>query len=139
MRERLQGFRQALAEAAIPLPDAWMATSELNIDAGRTTTHRLLTAADRPTALFVNNNLLSLGALLAIRDLGLRCPEDIALACFDDHPWAAVCAPPLTVVSQPARCIGHCAAAMLCTLIQGGTIEEPIVELSCDLIVRQSC
>ena len=61
------------------------------------------------------------------------------MACFDDHPWAAVCAPPLTVVSQPARGIGHRAADILCTLIKGEAVEEPVVELACELIIRQSC
>ncbi len=139
MRERLQGFRQALAEANIPILEEWIVTSELSIEAGKAATVRLLMAATRPAALFVNNNLLSLGALLALRDMRLRCPQDIAMACFDDHPWAAVCAPPLTVVSQPARGIGHRAADILCTLINGGAVEEPIVELACELIIRQSC
>jgi LacI family transcriptional regulator len=139
MRERLHGFRQALAEANIPLPEEWVATSELSIEAGREATRRLLTALNRPAALFVSNNLLSLGALLALRDLALRCPEDVALVCFDDHPWAAVCAPPLTVVSQPARSIGHCAADILCTMIKGEVVTESAVEFACELIVRQSC
>jgi LacI family transcriptional regulator len=85
MRERLQGFRQALAESSIPMPEEWVVTSELSIEAGKAAMQRLLTTPHPPTAVFVNNNLLSLGALLAIRDLQLHCPEDIGIVCFDDH------------------------------------------------------
>lgn len=139
MRERLQGFRQALSEAGIPLPAEWVVTSELSHEGGRQAALQMLTLPHRPRALFVNNNLLALGALLAINELGIRCPDEVALLAFDDHPWAAVSAPPLTVVSQPARAIGRKAAEMLCTQIEGGEIAEPCVEFACELIVRQSC
>lgn len=139
MRERLQGFRLALGEAGLPLPDEWIVTSQLSHEDGRAAAREILTLPHRPRALFVNNNLLALGALLAVKELDLRCPEDIALISFDDHPWAAVCAPPLTVVSQPARTIGCKAAEMLCKLIDGNELEESCVEFPCELIVRQSC
>jgi LacI family transcriptional regulator len=139
MRERLDGFRQALGEAGVSLPPEWVITSELSHEAGHAAARRLLTLPQRPQALFVNNNLLTLGALLAINELGLTCPEDVGLLAFDDHPWAAVCATPLTVVSQPARRIGHEAAKMLCTVIEGEQIAAPCLELACELIVRGSC
>ena len=139
MSERLHGFRLALAEREIALPTDWVVTSPLSIEEGRAACRQILSLARPPKALFVNNNLLMLGALLEIKDMGLRCPEDVALVGFDDHPWTAVCAPPLTVVSQPARAIGHTAAEMLCTLIDGGEVESPCVELTCELVVRQSC
>jgi LacI family transcriptional regulator len=142
MRERLAGFRQALAEQAIPLPDEWVMTCELNIEAARRATRQILTAPRpeaRPTALFLNNNLLSLGALLAVQDLGLRCPQDVALLGFDDHPWAAVSDPPLTVISQPARQVGQVAAQMLLDLLQGRELPKLRVLLDCELIVRASC
>jgi LacI family transcriptional regulator len=139
MRERLAGFRQALAEHEIPLPEDWILTSPLSIEAGREATRQILSSPKRPTALFMNNNLLSLGALLAIKDLGLHCPEDIALAGFDDHPWASVSDPPLTVVRQPTRELGQIAARMLLDLIKGQPLAESRVILECELIVRQSC
>jgi len=139
MRERLQGYQGALGDAGIELNDEWLITSELSIEAGRAATQRILSLPHRPRALFVNNNLLSLGALLEIKAMGLRCPQEIALVGFDDHPWAAVCDPPLTVVRQPSRAIGSKAAEMLCTLIGGEAVEPPSVEMACELVVRQSC
>ena len=102
-------------------------------------TRQLLTLPAHPKALFVNNNLLSLGALLAVKDLGLRCPDDIALVGFDDHPWAAVADPPLTVVRQPARELGRVAAQALCTLLNGEPLPDQQVILECELLVRESC
>jgi len=139
MRERLAGFRQALQEHDIPLPEKWVVTSPLSIEAGREAMRQILSLPERPTAVFLNNNLLSLGALLAIKELGLRCAEDIALVGFDDHPWAAVSGPPLTVVRQPAQQLGQIAAQMLLDLINGEQPPESRVILDCEVISRQSC
>jgi LacI family transcriptional regulator len=139
MRERLAGFRQALDDHDIPLPEKWVVTSPLSIEAGREAMRQILTLPERPTSVFLNNNLLSLGALLAIRELGLRCPDDISVVGFDDHPWAAVSDPPLTVVRQPAQQIGQAAAQMVLALINGEQPPEPRVLLECELVSRQSC
>ena len=138
MRERLAGFRQTLQEHSIPLNEEWVITSPLSIDAGQETMRQILTLPGHPTAVFASNNLLSLGALLAINEMGLRCPEKIALVGFDDHPWAAISDPPLTVVRQPAQQLGQVAAQMLITLINGEQLPAPRVILDCKLILRQS-
>jgi LacI family transcriptional regulator len=139
MRERLAGFRQALQEHDIPLPEEWVITSALSIEGGHEAMRQLLTLPERPTAVFLNNNLLALGALLALKELGLRCPEDVGLVGFDDHPWAAVSDPPLTVVRQPAGQVGRAAAEMLLALLNGEQIAEPRVILDCEVVLRQSC
>jgi LacI family transcriptional regulator len=122
MRERLAGFRRALREHGIPLPEEWVVTSPLSIEGGREAMRHLLSQPERPTAVFIANNLLSLGALLAVNELGLRCPEEIALVGFDDHPWAAVSDPPLTVIRQPAQRMGQVAAETLLALASASMI-----------------
>jgi LacI family transcriptional regulator len=139
VRERLAGFRQCLREQGIPLPEEWVVPCALSVEAGREATMRVLSLPERPTALFLNNNLLSLGALLAIKELGLKCPDDIALIGFDDHPWAAVSCPPLTVVRQPAKQIGQIAAEMLSSLIAGEQPSEAQIIMDCKLVLRESC
>ena len=139
MSERCAGFRRALQEHNIPLPTAWDLPCELSIEGGHQATRQLLSLDDRPDALFINNNLLCLGALLAIKDLGLRCPEDVGLVGFDDHPWAAVSDPPLTVVAQPSRELGEAAAEMLCALLDNQEYVAESVILDCELVLRQSC
>ncbi len=139
MRERLAGYRQALQDADLPEVDAWVVESALDIDAAREAAFRILSLPSRPSALLISNNLLSLGMLLAIRELGLCCPRDISLIGFDDHPWAQVSDPPLSVVRQPLRELGHTAAKVLLALIQGEPLTEPRYILECELTLRKSC
>ena len=139
MQERMEGFKQALAQNAVPLPCEWVVPSTLSIEAGRTSAHQVLSLPDRPSALFVSNNFLMLGVLQAVKEMGLRCPEDISLVGFDDHPWASVCAPPLSVVGQPAREIGRTAAEMLHALINGTPVANQFLQLPCELVLRGSC
>lgn len=139
MRERLDGFKKALNDHRIFLPDEWIQFSPLSAEAGKEAALALLSRPDRPRALFVNNNFLSLGALQALKELGLRCPEDIALVGFDDHPWASVSAPPLTVMRQPVLEIGATAARILLTMIDGAGIPQNRNLLACELVIRESC
>jgi len=139
MRERLDGFRQALQENQVPLPGEWVVQSELSIEGGMGAALQLLRLPNRPSAVFISNNLLLLGALKAIHQLGLKCPDDIAILGFDDHPWAEVTNPPISVVRQPARDVGRQAAEILLCLMNNETIEASQVILDCNLIVRNSC
>jgi LacI family transcriptional regulator len=139
MRERLQGYKDALAKHKIPIRDEWIAFSELSIAGGYQAATQLLTLSERPEALMISNNFLSLGTLMAIRELGLNVPQDIALVGFDDHPWATVSCPPLTVVRQPVNLLGKTAAEMALALLNNSPLPESQVILECELIVRESC
>ena len=139
MRERLAGFRHALEEHKIDFPEAWCIPSPLSIESGKEAALELLNRPDRPRAIFINNNLLSLGTLLAVNELGLSCPDDVALIGFDEHPWAAVSSPPLTVIRQPSRQLGQVAAQMLLDLMNGQQPPETHIQLDCELVLRQSC
>lgn len=132
---RLEGFREALHDHGISLPDEWVIDK---LGHEREALRQLLARADRPTAIFCSVTSLSLVALSTLYDMGLTCPADIALVGFDDHAWAAVSAPSLTVVRQPSREMGRISAQILLSLIDH---IEPIatpVMLDCELIVRQS-
>jgi DNA-binding LacI/PurR family transcriptional regulator len=73
----------------------------------------LLQREPRPTALIVADNLMTLGALRAVRDAGLRVPADIALVGVDDPPWSALVEPPLTTLAQPVRAMAADAMELL--------------------------
>jgi LacI family transcriptional regulator len=138
MSERLRGYRRALQEAGLPIRDEWIVPSPLSIEAGKQAMEHLLTLPERPRAVFVSNNLITLGALIAMRSLGFACPQEMAVVGFDDHPWAVVASPPLTVVRQPAREVGQVAAQILCALIDDDGPIAPTTILKCDLVVRES-
>jgi LacI family transcriptional regulator len=139
MRERMNGFCQALQDAGLPVNNKWIIPSQLSIEGGQHAMCELFGLPDIPEAVFINNNLLTLGALLEMQELGLDCTEDIGIVSFDDHPWAAVSCPPLTVVRQPTRKIGQTAAEMILALINDRPVAERRVILDCEIVKRQSC
>jgi LacI family transcriptional regulator len=139
MRERLDGYCRALRDAGLPINNEWIIRSQLSIEGGMQAMRELFCQPDIPEAVFINNNLLVLGALLEMRELNISCTEDIGIVCFDDHPWASVSNPPLTVVQQPTRKIGQVSAEMILALINNQPVPEKRVILDCELIVRESC
>lgn len=138
MRGRITGYRRAMSDNSLPINPEWIVESNLQVDEARQAARKILSLPDPPSALFANTNILALGALLALKDLDLRCPSDVAIVGFDDHPWAEVCDPPLTVICQPAREIGQTAAKILLGLVDGETSIITQIRLRSELIIRQS-
>jgi len=137
--DRLKGFLQALRSAKIR-PDRSMIYSGHNdMESGRHHAMQLLKRAQRPTAIFCTNNMMALGALEAIQEVGLGCPDEISLLGFDDFYWSTLLRPRLTVVRQPAREVGMIAARMLIDHIEGRPVINTPVLLATQLIVRDSC
>ena len=93
----------------------------------------------QPDAVFVASDIMAIGALRAIRDAGLRVPEDIALAGFDDMPFAERSEPPLTTVRQPIVRMGGTAVEMLIDLIEHPDSVPHRIILPTELVVRKSC
>ncbi|MBE0687723.1 MAG: LacI family DNA-binding transcriptional regulator [Anaerolineaceae bacterium] len=139
MRQRLNGYCQALQESDIEVNHEWIIPSQLSIDGGQQAMRALCSLENKPDALFINNNILALGALLEMTELNLECVNDLGIVAFDDHPWAAVSNPPLTVVRQPTQKIGQYSAEMIMALINNQPVPEKQVILSCELVERQSC
>ena len=138
MRERLSGFQMAMKETEMTLRDDWSISSPLTIEDGTKAIKELMSLEDRPSAVFICNNLLSLGALMGLQEMGLKCPEDVAIVAFDDHPWAQVSNPPLTVVRQPTVEIGEMAANKLLEALNNKSSNIPSTIFNCELIVRSS-
>ncbi|MGH9744268.1 MAG: LacI family DNA-binding transcriptional regulator [Candidatus Acidiferrum sp.] len=137
--DRLAGFTQALRSAKIRPDRSMIYRGHNDMESGHFHAMQLLTRKARPTAIFCTNNMMALGALAAIQEIGLACPEDISLLGFDDFYWATLLRPRLTVVRQPAREVGMIAARMLIDHIEGRpSIPTPAL-LATQLIVRDSC
>ncbi len=137
-RERYQGYLQALAEADIPLDTSLVRFGDYQLESGYTLTRELITQTNLPVALFVANNLMTIGALNAIHEAGLNIPDDIAIVGFDDLPWAVSLTPSLTTVQQPATEIGiHAAELLLNRMTFPGRPARTVV-LGTELIVRAS-
>jgi LacI family transcriptional regulator len=123
----------------MPIDETLIRDSGFNEEGGYRGMTELLARAPRPTAVFAANDLIALGALVAARGAGLRVPDDIALAGFDDIPAARLVSPALTTMAQSEHAIGRRAATMILErldgLVQGaGRCEE----VPYKLIVRES-
>jgi LacI family transcriptional regulator len=94
-------------------------------------------AADPPDAIVCYDDKLALALMDALRDLGLRVPDDIGIVGFDGIPFSAISNPRLTTVATPSNEIGRLAATTLIRAIQGGSLPEGML-LSPELIVRES-
>ena len=134
--ERLQGYRDALTRNGIKPARGRIRRADFRQTGGYRAAHSLLSSDDRPDALFVANNLMTVGAVQAIRDLGLRIPSDVAIVGFDDQPWTTLTSPQLTVVAQPTYEIGRQAAKLLTTA--GAASGPRSVVLVPRLLVRES-
>src|SRR5258708_2627713 len=138
--ERLAGYKEALETHGIAVDPALVDVSHPRVGGGEQGAWRLLTqTAERPTALFLMDGTMVIGALQAIAKLGLRCPDDVALVGFDDFVFASVMRPRLTVVAQPTYEIGHTAAQLLFERLEHPDREPREVRLHTELVIRESC
>ncbi|MCX4530467.1 LacI family DNA-binding transcriptional regulator [Streptomyces sp. NPDC002596] len=135
--ERVEAFRDALGEHGLTLPDAYIGQGDFQADSGRRATERFLALPERPDVVFAADNLMALGALDAIRARGLRVPQDIALAAFDDIPWFVHTDPPITAIAQPTGDLGRAAVRALVDVIEGRPPQS--VTLPARLVARRSC
>jgi DNA-binding LacI/PurR family transcriptional regulator len=135
---RLSGYAEALAAAGLPFDAALVRHGNFSRASGYDAMQSLLQLTARPTAVFVGNDTVAFGALAAVRDAGLRAPDDVAIVGFDDEPMAADVTPPLTTVHLPAQLLGTTAAEILMKLTAGEEVAERTVLLDTHLVIRQS-
>ncbi|MDP9846450.1 LacI family DNA-binding transcriptional regulator [Streptosporangium lutulentum] len=136
-RERTDAFLVATAEHGLEIRPEYIEAGDFQSGSGRTLTARLLDLPEPPEAIFVGDNLMALGALNEIRARGLRIPDDVALASFDDVPWFPHIDPPITAISQPAAELGLRAVQVILDRLAGRPAESAV--LPAVLVVRQSC
>lgn len=105
---------------------------------GRRCAAGMIEAPLRPTAILSFGDEMAIGALAALRDAGLSCPDDMSVIGFDDIAMASYCAPPLTTISQPAHEIGRRTVGLLLAILAGSDAAPASVTLPHRLIARQS-
>jgi DNA-binding LacI/PurR family transcriptional regulator len=137
--ERLIGYRSTMERMGYPARPEYIQVGDYSIDSGREGMRRLLALETPPDAVAVACDVQAIGAIMAIEEAGLRCPEDIAITGFDDADFAVDLDPGLTTVRQPSREIGIAAVDALIAMIRDPQMVPPIVLLPGELIVRDSC
>ncbi len=137
-RARLDGYRSALDRARVPHRPELIRHGDFQHEGGFLRGSELLNLPEPPTAIFAGSDQQALGVYEAARQHGLRVPQDLSIVGFDDLPVARWISPPLTTVRQPLTEMGWTAASMLGDLIEGTPLPTQRVELSTELIVRES-
>lgn len=139
-RDRLGGYRAALREASIDVESELIVEGDFRQRTGYLLGKSLLLGHRRPSALFVCNAMMTIGAIQALEETGLQCPADVAIASYDDLPLAEVFRPHLTAVAQPAYQIGYQGAELLIQRIQHQLTSRRhiAIRLKTELRIRES-
>jgi DNA-binding LacI/PurR family transcriptional regulator len=139
MQERLAGYRDGLLHHGISLFEPYLTSGNNRQDGGYQAMYDLLRLAEPPSAVLVANNLMTLGALQAIHEAGVKIPDEISMIGFDDMDWAPSLSPPLTVIAQPVSELGRTAVRLLLERIEEPQRPTRKILLDTTLIVRASC
>jgi LacI family transcriptional regulator len=134
--DRLKGYTLALRQRGMAIDSNLIGTGDFSEQGGYTAMQKLL--IQKPEAVFVASDNMAIGALRAIREVGQRVPQDIAIAGFDDMPFAERTDPSLTTVKQPIHQAGFAAAETLIDLIAHPRSEAKHIILPTELIIRAS-
>jgi LacI family transcriptional regulator len=136
---RLEGYKQALATYGVPYDPEIIRTGTVVAAEGYRYAHELLQLSERPTALFCYNDSMAMGAYDAIRELGLRIPDDVAIVGFDNHELiAAQLRPGLTTMELPHYEMGQWAVNYLLSTRSEAQHVPVQHKIPCRLVERAS-
>ncbi len=137
--ERLAGYKKALEDNGIPVDESLIKEGSPSFESGYTFARELV-KEQRVSALFVANNIMTIGAMGFLQDAQIKIPSELAVIGFDDYEWTRITNPPLTVIKQPAYELGRKAAEILLSRINSKK-KTPFQEyrLPTELVMRASC
>jgi len=137
--DRVKGYRDALQKHGIPVNESMILGTDFGEENGYIQTKKLLANSEYPTAIFALSNLISLGTLRALNEAGLSVPDDISIVSFDEQPYSAFLACPMTTVEQPREEIGRLAFQFLLNKIKNNKeVKRENTMLKPRLIIRES-
>jgi len=135
--DRKEGYIKALTERGRNIDESLIVEGDFTEAGGYYAMQQLL--PNKPDAVFAASDIMAIGAMRAIREAGLRVPEDIALVGFDDLPLATMPEPRLTTIRQPVYQFGVKAVEILLDLIENGIEPPRRIIMDTELIIRNSC
>ena len=136
-RERTRAFADAMRANGLEVREDYLKAGDFQAGSGRAISAGFLDLPEPPEVIFAGDNLMALGALDEIRARGLRIPQDVGLASFDDVAWFVHLDPPITAISQPAEELGRRAVRVLADRIADRPVAS--VVLPARLMIRRSC
>ena len=136
--DRIRGYKDALVSAGLRFDEQLVRYADFDPHSGYHQMKSLL-AGKAFTAVFVASDNVAMGAKAALREAGLRVPDDISMVGFDDIPWAQYSDPPLTTIRLPASELARTACVVLMDLLQGKEPRSKRLMLTTELVIRKSC
>jgi LacI family transcriptional regulator len=138
-QERLRGYRDAMAQELPGIPEDVL-QGDFNEESGYRAVQDMLGRGQMPEAIFAANDMMAIGCLSALTQVGLRVPQDIAVAGFDDIPTSRFVSPPLTTVRVRISDLGSRALERLAAGIESQQGLQPFTEtVPGELVIRASC
>lgn len=138
-QDRLKSYISVLEEHNIPVDNELISYGEPSIKGGYDQMWTLLSKQKNITAVFAAGDTMAIGAMKALKDQGLRVPEDCAVVGFDDIDLSAVWEPALTTIRQPKETMGKTAFQKLLALMQNEPVAVSQEFLPYELVIRESC
>ena len=135
---RYEGYKAALIENNIPLSEELVEQGFNSFESGEACAHNLLQRKPRPTAIFAANDDMAAGVMMVAHQSGIKIPEELSVAGFDDTPVAHQLWPSLSTIRQPIQQMAKKATDLLLKQLRGKDVQLPASMLSSSLIIRDS-
>jgi len=143
LRERFEGYKQALLENRVPYDSSVVYIEKTikkeDLRSGYKIMKRILQQGNFPKVFFIVSDTLAIGAIKAIKDFGMKVPDDIAIVGFDDIDIASFSDPPLTTMVQPKYQMGAKGMETLIKVMSGVKLRKKEIRLGVEIAVRGSC
>lgn len=136
--DRFQGYKQSLRRAKIKYDAKLVGQGDYSLRSGVDAMKSLLSLDEPPTAVFVANDEMAIGAIKAAKEAGLSVPGDLSVVGFDDIRFAEFTDPPLTTIHQPRAKIGRRVMEIMCKLLEGEALQDFLTVLPHELVIRES-
>lgn len=137
-KERLRGYIAALKKYRIPFRQDWVIHSEFTQESGHADTLKLWAANSKPDAIFAVNDRKAIGAMLALKERGVRIGSEVGVVGFTNDPMSSIITPSLTTVEEPALEIGRRSCELLLKHISRNDFLPEEIILNGKLIIRES-
>lgn len=138
-KERVRGYSEACEKNNLPIDGDMVVGDSFIMENGYRQTRIIFSMENPPTAIFAFSNLISLGVIKAVNEMGLRIPQDVSLISFDEQPYSAYLGTPMTTVNQKKSEIGQLAMDVLLKYILNKDYKQLVyMKLKTELIIRDS-
>ena len=137
-RERLKGFKKAMAEANLAVNDDWILEGDFECESAVIAANQYIAMDERPTAIFCFNDIMAMALISTFEQAGIRVPGDISIIGYDNIELAPYFSPPLTTIHQPKRRLGKTAVEILMERVKDKNHARRVFEMAPELVIRKS-